>query len=133
MTSQVAPPHRFTLEDVQAMYAAGILVAENRVELVDGQLIEMNPPGPRHSERVPRSGQRHRGRPNISAGQLLVGDEAHRLPARGVLVAGGRRHVQDPADRLDAQAAAMLIDEADHLVRSRRDLLTSAVVGRSGR
>lgn len=34
------------------MYAAGILVAENRVELVDGQLIEMNPPGPRHSERV---------------------------------------------------------------------------------
>ena len=34
------------------------------------------------------------------------------------LVVGGRRHVHDPADRLDAEAAAMLVDKAAHLGRS---------------
>src|SRR3954447_6943368 len=38
--------------------------------------------------------------------------------AGGALVVGGRRHVQDPADRLDAEAAAVLVDEAAHLGRS---------------
>jgi hypothetical protein len=45
---------------------------------------------------------------------------AQRLPHPPVAVGevGGRRHVQGPADRLDAEAAAMLIDERGHLVRS---------------
>jgi hypothetical protein len=34
------------------------------------------------------------------------------------LVVGGRRHVHDPADRLDTKAAAMLVDEAAHFGRS---------------
>jgi hypothetical protein len=38
--------------------------------------------------------------------------------AAGALVVGGRRHVQGPADRLDAEARAVLIDERAHFGRS---------------
>ena len=43
--------------------------------------------------------------------QPLVSDRAPRALPAGAVVVGGRRHVQDPADRLDAEAAAVLIDE----------------------
>jgi Uma2 family endonuclease len=53
VATQVAPQpvsvHRFSVEDVVAMYAAGILDDDTRRELVDGVLIDMNPPSPRHS------------------------------------------------------------------------------------
>ena len=48
---------------------------------------------------------------------LILDDSLGALPG-GALVVGGRRHVQGPADRLDAEAAAVLIDVAAHLVRS---------------
>jgi len=44
--SQTVPAHRFTVEDVLAMVAAGILDERDRVELVEGVLVEMNPSGP---------------------------------------------------------------------------------------
>jgi hypothetical protein len=50
--------------------------------------------------------------------EALVVDHALRARTRGTVVVRGRRHVQDPADRLDAEAAAMLVDERGHLVRS---------------
>ena len=50
--------------------------------------------------------------------QPLIFDGALRALAAGALVEGGRRHVQDPADRLDAKAHALLIDERAHVVRS---------------
>jgi hypothetical protein len=34
------------------------------------------------------------------------------------VVVGGRRHAQNPADRLDAEAIAMLVDERVHFGRS---------------
>ena len=49
VASQVASVHRFSIEDVRAMLAAGILDGDTRTELVDGVLIDMNPGGPRHS------------------------------------------------------------------------------------
>jgi hypothetical protein len=52
------------------------------------------------------------------AEQPLVVDHTLRSLPRGALVVGGRRHVQHPADRLDTEAAAVLIDVAAHLVRS---------------
>lgn len=58
MATQVAPQvasvHRFSVEDVVAMYAAGILDDDIRRELVDGVLIDMSPPGPRHADIVER-------------------------------------------------------------------------------
>ena len=50
--------------------------------------------------------------------QPLVLDRAPRPLAAGAVVVRGRRHAQDPADRLDAEAAAMAIDETAHFGRS---------------
>ncbi len=41
--------HRITLDDHHRLRRAGILGADNRVELLDGQLIDMSPIGPRHA------------------------------------------------------------------------------------
>jgi Uma2 family endonuclease len=48
VSTQLASLHRFTVEDVLAMVAAGILDEHARVELIDGVLVEMSPTGPRH-------------------------------------------------------------------------------------
>jgi Uma2 family endonuclease len=52
MATQVASPaaalYRFSVEDVLAMVAAGILDGHARVELIDGVLVEMSPIGPQH-------------------------------------------------------------------------------------
>ena len=50
--------------------------------------------------------------------QPLVLDLAGRTRAGRALVVRGRRHAQDPADGLDAEAAAVLVDVAAHLGRS---------------
>ena len=52
MASQVAPLHRFTVDDIIAMVEAGILDERDRVELVGGVLVQMSPPGPRHASVV---------------------------------------------------------------------------------
>jgi Uma2 family endonuclease len=52
MSTQLAPLYRFTVEDVLAMVAAGILDEHARVELIDGVLVEMSPTSPRHSDVV---------------------------------------------------------------------------------
>jgi Uma2 family endonuclease len=41
--------HRLSVEDVFRMADAGILGEEDRVELIDGVLIDVSPPGPEHS------------------------------------------------------------------------------------
>jgi Uma2 family endonuclease len=47
-----APLHRLTYEDVQAMVVAGILRDDERVELIDGVLVDMTPITPLHSDLV---------------------------------------------------------------------------------
>lgn len=46
--------HRFTVEDYHAMVPAGILREDARVELIDGEIIEMPPIGSPHGGRVNR-------------------------------------------------------------------------------
>jgi len=41
-------PHRLTIDDVYRMYEAGILAQDARVELIEGQIFDMAPIGPRH-------------------------------------------------------------------------------------
>ena len=50
--------------------------------------------------------------------QPLVLDRPARAPAGLAVVIGGRRHAQGPADRLDPETAAMLVDVAAHFGRS---------------
>lgn len=44
--------HRFSVEDVSRMYEAGVLDERQRLELVDGVLVEMTPIGPEHDASV---------------------------------------------------------------------------------
>jgi Uma2 family endonuclease len=41
--------HRLSVEDVHRMAEAGVLGGDDRVELVDGVLVDVSPPGPEHS------------------------------------------------------------------------------------
>jgi len=43
---------RFTLQDIGAMYEAGVLTDEDRIELEDGFLLFIEPPKPQHSGAV---------------------------------------------------------------------------------
>lgn len=46
--------HRLSVEDVYRMVDAGILGETDRVELIDGVLVDVSPPGPEHSTLVSR-------------------------------------------------------------------------------
>ena len=46
--------HRFTVEDFAHMGEAGIFAADDRVELIDGEIREMTPIGPSHAGLVDR-------------------------------------------------------------------------------
>lgn len=52
---QKAPqPHRYTVDDYYRMATADILHAEDRVELIEGEIIDMAPIGSRHAAAVTR-------------------------------------------------------------------------------
>jgi Uma2 family endonuclease len=52
-SADVAPtPHRFTVDDYYRMAEVGILGPEDRVQLVDGVVIDMPPMGPDHADSV---------------------------------------------------------------------------------
>ena len=44
--------HRFTVEEYRLMGEAGIFSEDDRVELIDGEVLEMTPIGDRHIECV---------------------------------------------------------------------------------
>ncbi|HWK88986.1 MAG TPA: Uma2 family endonuclease [Longimicrobium sp.] len=48
MSVQFAMPHRFTVDEFQRMGEAGIFSPDDRVELIEGEIIEMTPVGSRH-------------------------------------------------------------------------------------
>ena len=73
------PRRRFTVAEVEAMVAAGVMEEDERVELIGGELVPMSPKGNRHevvkialrrslvSGRVPRIARLPRRRPFVSA------------------------------------------------------------------
>ncbi|MGH3086372.1 MAG: Uma2 family endonuclease [Rubrobacteraceae bacterium] len=46
---QTVKKHRFTVEEFHKMGEAGIFAEDSRVELIDGEVFEMSPPGWRHA------------------------------------------------------------------------------------
>ena len=49
MFAAEAPIHRLSFEDVQRMFETGVIDPDARVELIDGVLFDVTPPGPAHS------------------------------------------------------------------------------------
>jgi Uma2 family endonuclease len=49
-----APGHRFTVSEYYRMVDAGILTEDDRVELIDGEIVDMAATGPRHAACVTR-------------------------------------------------------------------------------
>ncbi|MGI8731283.1 MAG: Uma2 family endonuclease [Solirubrobacteraceae bacterium] len=102
VAAQDAAVHRFSVEDVVAMYAAGILDDDIRRELVDGVLIDMNPPGPRHAFVVQRL-NRHfvigvEDRYDVRVQDaVLTPDAGWRSPDLMVLAQGGGDRLPDTA------------------------------------
>jgi Uma2 family endonuclease len=54
MAVRLAPPHRFTRAEYHQMAKHGILKPDARVELIDGEIVEMSPIGRRHNSKVDR-------------------------------------------------------------------------------
>lgn len=52
---QTLPIHPLTVHDVAAMVDAGILREDDRVELLDGVLVEMSQQGSEHARAISRS------------------------------------------------------------------------------
>jgi len=49
------PRYRFTVDEYHKMAEAGILTEDDRVELLDGEIVKMAPIGPRHAATVERT------------------------------------------------------------------------------
>ena len=62
-TATPRPVRRFSVDDVARMVEAGILGADKRVELIDGELIVMPLQGPEHAD-IKRPSTDHRGGPH---------------------------------------------------------------------
>jgi Uma2 family endonuclease len=52
MLSAATPFHRLSVQDVYRMVDAGVLQEDDRVELIDGVLVDMTPPSAAHSAAV---------------------------------------------------------------------------------
>lgn len=49
------PRYRFSVEQYEQMIAAGIIDEDMRIELIDGEIVEMSPMGPAHVSRLSRT------------------------------------------------------------------------------
>ena len=77
--------HRFSVEDYHRMAQAGILGEDDRVELIDGEIMEMAPIGPAHAGTVLRLttllGQRLQGQALVSVqNPIRLGEHSEPQP-----------------------------------------------------
>lgn len=106
---------RFTVDDYHRMAAAGILTEDDRVELVDGEIVQMSPIGSRHAacvNRLNRILNRRIGDIGVVSVQNPVGIDAYGEPQPDLAVLRPRedyydRELPTPADVL------LLVEVAD--------------------
>ena len=106
---------RFTVEEFQRMGEAGIIAPDERVELIDGEVYEMTPVGPRHIWSV------------IYLNKYLLklaGDDFFVSPRSGVTIGKQKQPYPDfallrlrpgklPGDVPQAEDCALLVEVAD--------------------
>jgi Uma2 family endonuclease len=84
--------HRFTVDDVVRMVEAGILGEDDRLELIDGELLTMSPQGPTHAAltvRIHRALERAFGAGHHVQDHSPIQAGEHTLPEPDVAVVRG--------------------------------------------
>ena len=98
--------HRFTVEEFRKMGEAGIFAEDDRVELVEGEIVEMTPIGWRHVESVNAltgvlSDLREAGRFVVSVqNPLVLGEHGEHYPDLVLYREGVRGRVPEAGDAL---------------------------------
>lgn len=100
-----APLHRLTYEDVMAMVEAGILQEDDRVELIDGVLVDMSPISPLHSDLVAWLADHFVGQ--IEGAQARVQDL---LRVEGGFVVPDLMVIEPPARGVHPQTALLIVE-----------------------
>jgi hypothetical protein len=84
------PRRRFTVAEVEAMVAAGVMEEDERVELIGGELVPMSPKGMRHEGRQASAARSVVSSP---AGRSSFSARDHVSLERRHLSRAGRRHL----------------------------------------
>jgi Uma2 family endonuclease len=116
---------RFTVAEFDRMAEVGILAEDDRLELIDGEIVEMNPIGPRHTVSVALLTQQLMPAADSAsahicvAGALVLGDDGEVYPDL-VIRRGQPRQYRDrhatPADVL------LVVEVADSSLRHDKDV-----------
>jgi Uma2 family endonuclease len=120
-----APLHRLTYEDVRAMVEAGILRDDERVELIDGVLVDMSPISPLHSDLVAWLADHFVGR--IDGTQARVQDL---LRVEGGFVVPDLMVIEPPPRGTHPQSALLIVEVS--VTTLRYDLRKAARYARAG-
>ena len=126
------PRHRWTADDVQKMVAAGILNEDDRVELLEGELVEMSPQTKEHwyaKALVLEALREGYGTTAWVVGQdpIQVADDNQPEPDIAVL----RGSIQSYRGRLPRPSDALLLVEIAHTSR-KRDLQKASIYAAAG-
>jgi Uma2 family endonuclease len=114
--------HRFTVEEFRKMGEAGIFGEDDRVELVEGEIVEMTPIGWRHVESVNAltgvlADLREAGRFVVSVqNPLVLGEYGEHYPDLVLYQAGVRGRVPEAGDAL------VVVEVADTIVSYDRNV-----------
>ena len=122
-------PRLFTIDDLEAMVRAGIIGASERVELIEGQIVEMSSQGTRHVWAVNRLTRLFNRRDDVLVSpQNTFEISAYGAPEPDVVV----MRADAPQDRRPSPShAALVVEVADTSLA--RDRYTKApLYGRAG-
>ena len=119
------PKRRFTRDEFHRMADAGVFGEEERLELVDGEIVPMSPQGPKHISATRRSARQMRrvfGEEDWSVREekaLALGDSRERYPDVAVARGGDAEYddrIAEPAD------VVLVIGVADTTLATDRDV-----------
>ncbi len=120
--------HRFTVDDVYLMVDHGILSSDQRIELINGEIIDMSPINPPHASSVTKLDRffsRHLSQDGYIVrvqNPVLLSD--HSLPEADVVIAYYREALLEN-EHPQASDIAILIEVADTTYRSDRNTKAS--------